>query len=451
MRRPRRPNIDPKTMNILYLHSHDAGRFASPYGYAIPTPNLQSFAESAVVFRQAHCCAPSCSPSRAALLTGQPPHECGMHGLANGKDSFSLHDPSQHLAAFLRANDYETALCGVQHETENTPEAIGELGYQRISAIDERATDAKDKPENAATAFLREKHESPFFLSVGFSEPHRDNPNRGIEFTYEPDAGEQTADDRYCRPPEPIPDTPLTRRDMARFNLGMRTLDAKMGQVLDALEASGHADDTLVIVTTDHGIAWPHAKGNLTDQGTGVMMMMRFPGGTGIPGGTVRDELLSHLDIYPTICALAGLRPPDGLRGVDLSDALRSADSWPRSRVFAEQTWHFGFFDPQRSIRTERYKYIRRHPVETERLRVVDPGPTNDWMKSLGYRKWPEGSELLYDTWLDPLEMVNRAEDAEYSATLAALRAELDDWMSITNDPFPSGQFPQARERRLTN
>ena len=89
--------------NILYLHSHDTGRYIEPYGYPVPTPNLQAFAEQGVVFRQAFCGGPTCSPSRAALLTGQAPHSSGMIGLAHM--GFKLHDYSQHIVHTLRFDE----------------------------------------------------------------------------------------------------------------------------------------------------------------------------------------------------------------------------------------------------------------------------------------------------------------------------------------------------------
>ncbi len=108
-------------MNILYLHTHDTGRYIQPYGYAVPTPNLMKLASEGTLVRQAFCAGPTCSPSRAAMLTGMNPHSCGMTGLAHR--GFKLNDYSKHLAAFLGRQGYETVLCGRIYN-EGKPSAV---------------------------------------------------------------------------------------------------------------------------------------------------------------------------------------------------------------------------------------------------------------------------------------------------------------------------------------
>lgn len=119
-------------MNIIYIHTHDSGRVLSPYGYDVPTPNLKEFAAESLMFRQAYCASPTCSPSRAALLTGRYPHQNGMIGLGNR--GFCINDYSQHLVRFLNDRNYKTVLCGIQHEAGaylNHREAAGIIGYQQ--------------------------------------------------------------------------------------------------------------------------------------------------------------------------------------------------------------------------------------------------------------------------------------------------------------------------------
>ena len=113
-------------MNVVYIHTHDSGRYIGPYGYQNMTPNINEFGRDALVFRQCYCAGPTCSPSRAALLTGMWPHCNGMLGLAHR--GFSLYDYEQHVTSVFNANGFETVLSGIQHEASEA----SKLGYQFI-------------------------------------------------------------------------------------------------------------------------------------------------------------------------------------------------------------------------------------------------------------------------------------------------------------------------------
>ena len=144
--------------NIIYLHCHDTGRYIQPYGYAVPTPFLQSLAEEGVLFRNLHCAAPTCSPSRAALLTGMYPHNAGMFGLVNR--GFELEHKECHLANYLKQYGYTTLLAGIQHVTM---ERNG-IGYDR--ALDMEGFDSGQLVEHALAA-VDEIEDGPFFLVLG--------------------------------------------------------------------------------------------------------------------------------------------------------------------------------------------------------------------------------------------------------------------------------------------
>src|SRR5947209_68606 len=150
--------------NILYIHSHDTGRYVQPYGHAIPTPNIQWLADQGVMFRNAFCAAPSCSGSRAALLTGEYCHANGMMGLAHR--GFTLNDIDHHLVRVLTAAGYHSELIGEQHVSA-TPQ---QLGYHVVHEIPD--TNARSVAPAAITALTSEIRE-PFFMSVGFFETHR--------------------------------------------------------------------------------------------------------------------------------------------------------------------------------------------------------------------------------------------------------------------------------------
>ena len=287
--------------NILYLHSHDTGRFVQPYGHQVPTPNIQRLADQGMLFREAFCAAPTCSGSRAALLTGQWTHTNGMTGLAHR--GWTLNDYSHHLVHTLRRAGYWSGLIGEQHLSVDT----GVLGYDRVVDID---TTHVETVAPAAVALLREHPPQPFFLSVGFFETHREYfPPTSIR------------DSLYSLPPGNLPDTPETRQDMASYKASARSLDQGVGAVLNALDEYDIADDTLVILTTDHGLAFPGAKATLTDRGIGVLLIMRGPGG--FHGGRVSEALVSQIDLYPTICELVGIDAPDFLQGRSILPVMR--------------------------------------------------------------------------------------------------------------------------------
>lgn len=411
--------------NILYLHSHDTGRYIQPYGHAVATPRLQRFAEQGVLFRQAFCAAPTCSASRAALLTGMYPHSNGMIGLAHR--GARLKDYRWHLANYLRSHGYETALSGVQHEAAG--EWRKELGYQVLN----HGMDPGEITRQAA-AFLQRPHDRPFFLSCGFFLTHR--TGKGVQ--WHNDADSPLGDPRYVRVPAPLPDTPEIRRDFADFAVSAARLDTAMGTVIDALDRAGLAGNTLVIVTTDHGIAFPRMKCNLTDHGTGVMLMLRKP--DAFSGGQVVDALVSHVDLFPTLCDVAGLPKPEWLQGRSLLPLLDGAPAI-REEVFAEVNWHAAL-EPMRSVRSTRYRYIRRYaPRSGPVLPNCDDSVSKNALRAAGWDTQPLPAEALYDVVFDPNESCNRAGDPQYAAALTEMRARLARWMRETGDPLLTGKL----------
>ena len=409
-----------KAPNIIYIHSHDTGRYVQPYGHAIATPHIQKLAEQGILFRQAFCAAPTCSPSRAALLTGQSAHSSGMLGLAHR--GFSLHDERQHLAHTLQQAGYQTAQSGVQHLG---PDAA-KLGYQRLLAPVGKSA---SQVAAAVAGYLRQGPPQPFFLDVGFFETHRDFP--------EPGAGE---DPRHARPPQPLPDTKRTREDMAAYQASARQLDQGIGSVLEALQQSGRAEDTLVVCTTDHGIAFPGMKCNLSDHGLGVMLIIRGPGG--FSGGRVCDALVSHIDLFPTLCNLGGLQKPPWLQGRSILPLVRGEAEKINEEVYGEVSYHAAY-EPQRAVRTKRWKYIRRFGDRTLPVRSnCDDGPSKEEWLAAGWGGRPVPQEQLYDLVFDPLEGGNRALDPAAEPVLEEMRSRLQRWMRATGDPLLQGPVP---------
>jgi len=219
---------------------------------------------------------------------------------------------------------------------------------------------------------------------------------------------------------------------MARYTLSVKTLDEKMGIVLDALRASGLEKDTLVVCTTDHGIPFPRMKCTLTDDGIGVYLIMRGP--HGFSGGRLIDALVSHVDIYPTLCECAGIDPPTWLEGKSLLPLIRGDTEEINERIFAEVTYHAAY-EPQRCTRSKRWKYIRRYdgrsgPV----LPNCDDGESKTALFRHGWFAVEE--EALFDLLYDPHETCNLARDPRYASDLSKERRSLREWMERTADPL---------------
>jgi N-sulfoglucosamine sulfohydrolase len=244
----------------------------------------------------------------------------------------------------------------------------------------------------------------------------------------------------YSIPPANLPDSPVTRRDMAAFKQSARALDHGVGAVLGALDEQGFADDTIVILTTDHGIPFPGGKASLSDRGLGVLLIVRGPGG--FHGGRVNDALASQIDIFPTLCDLIGLEPPPHLQGRSLVSAVRGEVRDVNRAIYGELTYHAAY-DPQRAIRTRRHKYVRRWgerdlPV----LPNLDDSPSKDLLLRHGLAEIPRPREELYDLLFDPNEAHNLIDSPDHADVLAMLRGRLEAWMEETDDPLLEGFVP---------
>jgi arylsulfatase A-like enzyme len=289
----------------------------------------------------------------------------------------------------------------------------------------------------AATDFLDSAPTQPFFLDVGCSETHLPFPEMP-----EPDS-------RYVRVPDPLPDTPEIRRMMAGYHESVRRMDEGHGRVLAALERNGLADDTLVLCTTDHGVAFPGMKCHLTDHGMGVYLIMRGPGG--FDGGGVSDALVSHVDLFPTICEVAGIDAPSHLQGMSLLPLLGQTGT-VRDEVFAEVNYHAAY-NPGRAVRTDRWKLIRQYDPEmtTPVLPNCDESEAKSVWLEHGWAQRPVDAEQLYDVVFDPNETRNLAVDPAHGQVLEEMRRRLQRWMESTRDPLLKGPVAAPTGARIND
>ena len=202
----------------------------------------------------------------------------------------------------------------------------------------------------------------------------------------------------------------------------------------DALKESGVENNTVVIFTTDHGMAFPRMKCNLYDTGIGVAFMIKYPGNP--TKGMASDCLISHIDVFPTLCELCGIEKPDWVMGKSFCSVLNGGEEEINEEIFSEVTYHAAY-EPMRCIRTQRYKLIRRYDWHNKYVPSnTDDGNSKRFMMAAGIMSRPVAREMLFDLYLDPLERENLVNDAAYLEIYNDLSSRLSDCMIRTDDPL---------------
>ena len=190
-------------------------------------------------------------------------------------------------------------------------------------------------------------------------------------------------------------------------------------------------------------------KCTLTDHGIGVMLILRGPGG--FSGGKVCDALVSHVDLFPTLCDLLGIDPPDWLEGRSMMPLVRGDADEINDDIFAEVTYHAAY-EPMRAVRTRRWKYIRRFEERSRPvLPNVDGSPTKNLLLAHGLADRTPESEQLYDLMFDPNEARNLAADPAHAGVLREMRDRLERWMKRTSDPLLRGPVPAPSGARVND
>ena len=414
--------------NILLLQCHDLGDLLACYrGNSARTPYLDRLAAEGVVFEQHFAAAPTCSPSRGTMLTGLMPHRNGLMALASG-GHWQVNTAIPTLPQLLQDAGYTTACFGTWHISAEFWDRGIEEGNQ-----DSRCERAAANATRYLHRYLREEPQNrPFFLMVGFDQPHR-------PFT---DTWPDLQSPDHIAIPAYLDDVPAVRHEMACFYGGVSRMDAAAGQVLDALWECGLDENTLVVFTSDHGIGMPLAKGTLYDPGLKIPLVMCWNGR--VKGGQRCQDLTSNADLVPTILDAAGehSRIPANLDGHSLWPFVERGENVAHKHIFAEQTWH-DFYEPMRAIRTARYKLVRNYEPGTGLQIAADIlySPTVDAMRET-LRSWPRAEIEFYDLDLDPWERSNLAGNPNTREIERALTRKLDDWLSRTGDPILKGIVP---------
>ncbi|MBM3493726.1 MAG: sulfatase [Armatimonadetes bacterium] len=437
---------DGRRKNVLIFHCHDLGQHLGCYGIpTVRTPNIDAFAAQGVRFERSYCTAPSCSPSRASLLTGRYPHTNGVMGLCHAAFAWDLNAGEKHLAQVLRDAGYATSAVGVIHETHQKP---GKWGYEKHTGQPWAAKAADAACEELGRLSASDK---PFYLWVGVIEPHRlpipqesGQPPNDQGF---PGPGLEPDDALGVHVPPYLKDTPPCRKELAGLQGAVRHVDTQFGRVLAELDSQGLTQDTLVIFTTDHGIAMPRAKCSLYEPGIGIAFIVRCPARWGGHAGTVRREMVSNTDVLPTLADVAGAATPPGVQGKSLAPLLDGKPYAAREELFTEMTYH-DYYDPRRAVRTETHKLIANFttapafmdPSQQWRPRSDTVTPTNH---AVAYHPLLE----LYDLVADPWEQKDLGADPAHAAIRDDLAARLMRHLTETRDPILRGAVTPPHHR----
>ena len=294
--------------NVLFLIADDWSRIADCYGNSVVrTPRIDAFAREGTVFEQAFCTSPSCAVSRACILTGYHSHTHGQYGHCHGIHGFSTHPHITSTPSSLKEHGYATACIGKKHVE---PPSVYPFDF-------EPEVNARNGVElaRAARDFWAAHPDQPFYMHVGFTDPHRAGRGFGNERPYSDVPETQYSPDDVVVPPY-LPDVPDVRADLAEYYQAVSRFDFGVGCLLDALEESGRADETLVIVTTDHAMPFPGAKASFFDSGHHCPFILRAPGIT--TPGTRSQSLINWTDVRPTLHDWCGVPVPEDLPGRSL-------------------------------------------------------------------------------------------------------------------------------------
>ncbi len=425
--------------NVVLIVADDLGRDLGCYGNtAIQTPNLDALAKKGTRFSRAYATVASCSPSRASIYTGLFTHQNGQYGLQHGPHHQEAYAWVQGLPALLRAAGYFTGIIGKVH-----------VGPASVYQFDRELT--KTKGRNVATfaqlarEFLGQRGQKPFFLIVGYQDPHRAGKGFGNE-PFAQDPKETRYDPAKVLVPYHLPDQPEVRQELAEYYQSASRMDRGVGLILDVLREAGVLDDTLVIFISDNGIPFPGAKTTLYAAGVHLPLLVTGPG---LPKGHVNRGLVSYVDLTPTILDWAKAAGPKyKLPGRSFLPAIAQENPQGWDTVFGSHQFHeITMMYPMRSIVTPKYKLIVNLIPQPNYPLSSDLWGSASWQgilkrgdKMLGQRSvaafLQRPREELYDLDSDPHELKNLAADPACAAVLADLRQRLRAWQKETNDPW---------------
>jgi arylsulfatase A-like enzyme len=436
--------------NILWIVVDDMSANFSCYGETlIQTPHVDRLAREGTRFTRAFVTAPVCSPCRSALITGMYQTTIGAHHHRSGRGVEKIHLPDGVVPVpvlFQQAGYFTCIGSGLPEETRagKKARAGGGLGKTDYNfEWDPRMYDAND--------WAGRRPGQPFFMQVqlagGKLRGGTDQSAKTLSQRAQAELGGATDPQKVTLPPY-YPRDPVLLRDWAAYLDAVRFTDQHVGKVLARLEQEGLLENTLVAFMTDHGISHARGKQFLYDEGTHIPFVVRGPG---IPRGRVREDLIEHIDLAALSLAAAGIPVPATMQAKDVF----AKDYRPRDAVFAARDRCDETVDRLRSVRTDRFLYIRNfHPQRphlqpnaykdgksiVQTLRALHAAGRLDPLSETLLFSPTRPAEELYEWTTDRWQVVNLAADPQHQQTLASLRARLDRWMTETGDRGPESE-----------
>jgi N-sulfoglucosamine sulfohydrolase len=429
----------PNRPNVLLITSEDNGPELGCYGdpYA-RTPNLDRLASEGVRFANAFVTNPVCSPSRGTIFTGLYPHQNGQIGLATHK--YAMFQKWPNIVSILKKTGYRTGIIGKIHVN---PESAFPCDYRALPGSNFNMRDM-DKFSAAAEKFVAQRRD-PFFLMVNFPDAHLPLIRQYAGLPEKPQEGRD------------VKTMPWVGADSARLSEAtadyyncLSRLDSGVGRLMDVLERVGCAANTLIIYLGDHGAQFSRGKCCLYEAGLRIPFIVKWPGQ--VKSALVRDELISTIDILPTVLEATQCGAPDNLPGRSLLSLCRGEKVDWREYLFAEQEGSTPFWThPSRSVRDERYKLIinLRHdqdnPIYHAYLTQFNvhfkTGVTEEELAAApahvreAYDRWKTPPSVeLYDLKNDPYEWNNLAGKPACARVQKQLMRAMDEWRGRTAD-----------------
>jgi len=415
------------------------------------TPNIDRLAAQGMRFEHAHVTIAVCQPCRSVWLTGRYPHRSGGEGF------HKLQKPGVPLLPdLLRKAGYLVGLLG--KEPHCTPYADFQWDTPKQPLGSGR--NPRLYGEHAG-AFIKQAKRAgkPFFLMANSHDPHRPfYGNDGYEYG-KPDGPQVPS--KVFRPqdvvvPGFLPDIPGVRLEISEYYSSVRRCDDTVGALLEALDRSGMASETIVVFLSDHGMALPFAKTNVYYHSTRTPWIVRWPGKVE-PGSVDRDHFISGIDLTPTLLDAAGVDQPEGMDGFSMKPLLFGGKQEGREMVFTQfhQTAGRGRY-PMRAVEDKRFRYIYNPWSDGQRVfkNESQSGRSMKAMLAAGQSDPDIAArcelflhrvpEEFYDLQKDPDALNNLIDDPKYRDDVQQFRKALADWMRRTDDP--AGKAFAARE-----